>query len=70
MSLPSIIGAIKFRQEQYGYTQTEMARELHMAQSHYSSFLSGKRRLPYSAMRHAYRIGVPPDVLFQVETEK
>lgn len=70
MSLPSIIEAVEFRREQYGWTQTKMASELFMAVTHYNEFIHGKRGLPYSAMRHAFRIGVPAKCLFQIEEMK
>lgn len=69
MALPSIKDALEFRREQYGWTQARMAKELKMYQSHYSDFIKGKRGLPYSAMRHAFRIGIPAKCLFQIEKD-
>jgi len=65
--MPSIIEATKFRQEQYGYTQLQMAKALGMTQSHYSEFLSGKIRMPLNARIKACKIGIPAKVLLQGE---
>lgn len=48
-----------------GYNQTQMAKRLGLMQSHYSEVLSGKIELPKNAMRKAYRLGVPAEVLLQ-----
>lgn len=64
-NLPSIVDALKFRQEQYGYNQHEMALALGMTDGNYSDVLSGKRRLSINATRAAYAIGVPASVLLQ-----
>ena len=65
INLPKITDALRFRQEQYAYTQKKMAQVLGLHQSHYSEILNGKRSLPYSAAIRAYEIGVPPKVLLQ-----
>lgn len=59
----SIIDALEFRREQYGLTATEFASILGFAQTHYSEFVNGKRRLPRAAMCRAFAIGVPAEVL-------
>lgn len=61
--LPSILDAINFRQEQYGWNDTKMAAMLDMQKSHFSEFKSGKRSLPINSIRIAYAIGIPADVL-------
>lgn len=67
-TLPSIVDAVEFRREQYGWTMSKMAFELGIQLSHYSEFVHKKRNLPINAIRHAYRIGVPEKVLMQFET--
>ena len=66
IKLPSVLDAIEFRRDQYGWTKTKMAKELHIGNTHYSDFLSGNRHLPLIAIKHAYRIGVPATVLLQL----
>lgn len=68
--LPSIRAAVEFRREQHGWTQSKMADCLGIADSHYSEFVHGKRRLPYAACCKAYEIGVPPSVLLQTRKTK
>lgn len=63
--LPTIIDAVEFRRDQYGYTKTQMAFELGMCLSHYSEFIHRKRPLPLKARIKAHKIGVPAEVLLQ-----
>lgn len=68
--IPSVVDAIKFRQEQYGWNQNQMAKALDMQKSHYSEFLAGKRDLPIGAIKKAYSIGVPANILLQLGDRK
>lgn len=65
MSLPSIREALRFRQDQYGWSQKKMAAALGIQASHYSEILSGKRNLSLKAVKRAYAIGVPASVLLR-----
>lgn len=67
MSLPTVVEAVEFRREQYGFTQKEMAKVLGWGQSHYSEFVNGKLTMPKRVMARAYEIGVPASCLFQTE---
>ena len=67
---PSIPSALAFRQEQYGWTQAQMAKKLGIQASHYSEILSGKRKLPYEAACRAFRIGVPATVLLALKNQR
>lgn len=62
---PTLIAAIDFRREQYGWNDSKMAAMLDMSQSHYSEFKAGKHRLPVNSIRKAYAIGIPASVLLQ-----
>lgn len=64
--LPSVRDAIEFRRDQYGWTKNKMATELHISPSHYSDFIAGRRNITTIAMKHAYRVGVPVEVLLQL----
>lgn len=61
----SLVAAIEFRQEQYGWNDTKMAAMLDLSKSHYSEFRHGKRGLPINSIRKAYAMGVPTSVLLQ-----
>lgn len=63
----TIPDALEFRRDQYGLTKSEFAALLGLALSHYGEILSGKRGIGKTAMRRAYAIGVPADVLLQPE---
>lgn len=65
IGLPSPEEALRFRMEQYGWTQSKFAKKLGMQPSHLSEVLNGKRRLPMEAMRKAIKLGVPAVCLFQ-----
>jgi len=65
MTLPSPIAALRFRIEQYGWTDRRFAKAIGMSPSHFSEVLHGKRRLPLTAMRKAVLLGVPGHVLLQ-----
>lgn len=65
--LPTIPSALRFRQEQCGWNQTEMARRLKLPNGHYSEILSGKRMLPYKAACRAHALGVPAKVLLALK---
>jgi len=69
-NIPSVIDAVEFRRDQYGWTQTKMAKELHITQTHYSEFIHSKRSLPLIAIKYAYKIGVPAAVLLQIRSPK
>lgn len=42
-----------------------MAKKLGLQRSHYSEFVNGKRNLPVAALRKAFELGVPANVLLQ-----
>lgn len=59
----SIQAAIKFRQDQNNWTDSQMAAMLDLEKSHFSEFKHGKRGLPVNSIRKAYAIGIPASVL-------
>ena len=61
----SIADALEFRRDQYQLTRTEFAALLGLSMNHYGEILNGKREIAKTAMRRAYAIGVPADVLLQ-----
>ena len=63
----SVPESLEFRRDQYGLTRSEFAALLGLGLSHYGEILSGKRGIGKTAMRRAYAIGVPADVLLQPE---
>lgn len=63
--LPSVADAVEFRRDQYGLTRSEFAAVLGLSPGHYSEFVIGKRGLPIRAMRRAFAIGVPAEILLQ-----
>lgn len=65
--LPTVPSALRYRQEEYGWNQSQMADKLGLARSHYSDILLGKRILPYKAACRAYELGVPAAVLLSLE---
>ena len=68
--LPSIVSAVEFRREAYGWPAYKMAKALGISKSRYSEFVHGKRRLTYRAICKAYEIGVPHTVLLQTRKTK
>lgn len=70
LNLPTIPSALRFRQEQYGWTQAKMAKRLGLSTGHYSEVLSGKRALPYEAACRAYKLGVPATVLLSLKNRR
>jgi antitoxin component HigA of HigAB toxin-antitoxin module len=63
--LPSIVEALQFRMEQYGWQAYRLAKEIGMNKGHFSEVMSGKRRLPLNARIKAHRLGIPANVLLQ-----
>lgn len=63
--LPSIVDAIEFRREQYGWNKGQMAEALGWHKSDYSMFIIGERKLPFAIACRAFSIGVPAAVLLQ-----
>ncbi|MFN8277398.1 MAG: helix-turn-helix domain-containing protein [Chitinophagales bacterium] len=65
IDLPDPVAAIKFRMEQKGYTQQDLA-EIIGQKSRASEILNGKRKLSLEMIRrlHAY-LNIPPAVLIQ-----
>jgi antitoxin component HigA of HigAB toxin-antitoxin module len=59
----SVPDALEFRREAYGLTQEQWAGVLLIGQSHYSEVINGRRALPKAAIKRAYALGVPADVL-------
>ena len=61
----SISDALEFRRDQYGLTRSQFAALLGLGLNHYGEIISGKRGIGKTAMRRAYAIGVPAEVLLQ-----
>lgn len=65
IDLPDPIEAIKFRMEQLGYTQTDLANVVGL-KSRASEILSKKRRLTLEMIRNLHKtLHIPTDVLIQ-----
>jgi HTH-type transcriptional regulator/antitoxin HigA len=65
IDLPDPIEAIKFRMEQMGYTQTDLAKVVGL-KSRASEILSGKRKLSLEMIRQLHdKLNIPTDVLIQ-----
>mgnify|MGYP006375476355 FL=1 len=65
IDLPDPIEAIKFRMEQLGYTQTDLAKVVGL-KSRASEILSGKRKLSLDMIRQLHdKLNIPIDVLIQ-----
>ena len=65
IGLPDPIEAIKFRMEQLGYTQTDLAKVVGL-KSRASEILSGKRKLSLDMIRQLHdKLNIPTDVLIQ-----
>lgn len=66
IDLPDPIEAIKFRMEQMGYTQTDLAKAVGL-KSRASEILSKKRKLSLEMIRQLHeQFNIPTDVLIQV----
>lgn len=62
---PDPIEAIKFRMDQLGYSQSDLARVVGL-KSRASEILSKKRKLTLEMIRHLHQeLGIPTDVLIQ-----
>jgi len=65
IDLPDPIEAIKFRMEQMGYTQTDLANIVGL-KSRASEILNRKRKLSLDMIRQLHeRLDIPTDVLIQ-----
>ena len=65
IELPHPIEAIKFRMEQLGYTQTDLAKVVGL-KSRASEILSKKRKLSLDMIRQLHeKLNIPTDVLIQ-----
>jgi len=65
IDLPDPIEAIKFRMEQLGYTQTDLAEVVGL-KSRASEILSKKRKLSLEMIRQLHeKLNIPTDVLIQ-----
>ncbi len=65
IDLPDPIEAIKFRMEQLGYTQTDLAKVVGL-KSRASEILSKKRKLSLDMIRKLHnKLNIPTDVLIQ-----
>ena len=65
IDLPDPIEAIKFRMEQLGYTQTDLAKVVGL-KSRASKILSKKRKLSLDMIRQLHeKLNIPTDVLIQ-----
>jgi HTH-type transcriptional regulator / antitoxin HigA len=65
IDLPDPIEAIKFRMEQLGYTQTDLAKVVGL-KSRASEILNKKRKLSLDMIRQLHeKLNIPTDVLIQ-----
>ena len=65
IDFPDPIEAIKFRMEQLGYTQNDLARVVGL-KSRASEILNRKRKLSLETIRQIHHsLGIPTDVLIQ-----
>lgn len=65
IDLPDPIEAIKFRMEQMGYTQTDLAKVVGL-KSRASEILNRKRKLSLDMIRQLHeKLNIPTDVLIQ-----
>jgi len=65
IGLPDPIEAIKFRMEQLGYTQTDLAKVVGL-KSRASEILNRKRKLSLDMIRELHqKLNIPTDVLIQ-----
>lgn len=65
IDLPDPIEAIKFRMDQLGYTQTDLAKVVGL-KSRASEILSRKRKLSLEMIRQLHeKLNIPTDVLIQ-----
>jgi len=65
IGLPDPIEAIKFRMEQLGYTQTDLAKIVGL-KSRASEILNKKRKLSLDMIRQLHeKLNIPTDVLIQ-----
>jgi len=64
----SLSDALEFRRDQYDLTRAEFSALLGLSASHYSEVINGHRRLPITATKRAYAIGVSADALLQMDT--
>ncbi|OYU95989.1 MAG: transcriptional regulator [Bacteroidetes bacterium B1(2017)] len=65
IDLPDPIEAIKFRMEQMGYTQTDLAKIIGL-KSRASEILNRKRKLSIEMIRQLHeQLNIPSDVLIQ-----
>jgi antitoxin component HigA of HigAB toxin-antitoxin module len=64
-NFPSIIDAVEFRRDQYGFKRWQWAAMLGMSPPHYTDFIKGRRNLTLKHAARAYELGVPADALFQ-----
>ncbi len=65
IGFPDPIEAIKFRMEQLGYNQTDLAKVVGL-KSRASEILNRKRKLSLDMIRQIHKVlGVPTDVLIQ-----
>ena len=65
IDLPDPIEAIKFRMEQLGYTQNDLAKQIGL-KSRASEILTRKRKLTLEMIRQLHKgLNIPTDVLIQ-----
>lgn len=66
IGLPDPVEAIKFRMEQLGYTQSDLARVIGL-KSRASEILNKKRKLSLDMIRQLHdKLNIPTDVLIQI----
>ena len=58
--------AERFRMDQLGISQAELARATHIGRGHVSEIINGRRRMSIGVMRALHReLRIPLDVLFE-----
>ena len=55
--------SLEFLRDQYGLSRGEFAVLLGLQRSRYREIVNGKRGMPLNAIKRAYAVGVPADVL-------
>ena len=63
----SVADALEFRREAYDLTRVQFCELLGMRPSHYSEVVNGRTPLRIKATRRAFALGVPAEVLLQIE---
>ena len=63
----SVLDELENFRAMYGLTKTDFSALLGLGRTHYSTILAGGRKLPLSAIKRAFALGVSPGILLQPE---